>query len=290
MGRKILAAIAALVLLTAPLSAVLAATDSGINITSPQNGDSIQQSNIQVAGTAPASVLVDIVITDADTSKSLIAHQPNGKVEGSVTSDDGGNWVYTPQTQLVPGQFSVQASYTNAQKQTINSPSIRFVIITVTGASEILSNNARRSFIAGGVIGVVLLSALVFHLARRRRRRDDEPRGPEEERPLDRPRKRLKEASQEAQEAQDEIKEVVEDSSSPVFLRTLRGRRYRAQEESKLKALHEETEKIENQLGAAAEQLEQANQEVVKLEEKIGHQTNPLVGGAAEEPKTETKK
>jgi len=292
MSKRFLVLVLTLLLAVAHLSTAFAAsTDSSINITSPHNGDSVLQSNIQISGTAPPSILVNVIITDTDTSRALVAHQSNGRVEGSVTSDDGGAWVYTPQQQLVPGEFSVQASYTNAQKQTINSPSIKFVVITATGASEILSNDTRRSFAAAAVIVTILVIAFGVHLAHRHRHRNDEP---EEESSNDRPRRRLKnedeEAKEEPKEDDQKDKKLAEDSSSPMFLRTFRGRQYRAQEEVKLKALREETEKIENQLGTAAEQLEEANQEVVKLEEKIGHSPNPLAEDVDKEPKTEDKK
>jgi len=271
--------------------AILAATadKTSINITLPQNGDSVLQSNVQITGTAPDSTLINIVITDTDTSKALVAHQNNGQVEGSVTSDDNGNWVYTPQQQLVPGQFSVQASYTNPQQQTINSPAIKFTIITATGASEILSNDTRRTFLAAGIIVVISVLSIIIHLNHRRRKR---AYGEDEESSVNRPRRRLKNTDyvdEDKVEEPDQETKNDEDASSPMFLRTFRGQRYRAQQDAKLKALREETEKIENQLGAAAEQLEEANEKVVKLEEQIGRPVNPMVD-SEDGPKDKAKK
>ena len=166
--------VVALFLCCLPFAGVYAQSTpaDSITITSPKEGDSVVNTAAQISGTAPPSTIVTVVITDTDTNRTGIVHQDTGKVEGTVTAGSDGNWTYVPQHQLVPGQFSVEASYTNDQNQVIDSRSVNFVVLNSKGSSVQVSNSLLRGLVIWGGLVIILIVAIVAFLINRRRRGD----------------------------------------------------------------------------------------------------------------------
>jgi hypothetical protein len=147
-------------------------SDEAIAITSPKEGASISSASTQITGTAPPSTIVKVVITDTDTGRAGVAHQPNGKVEGTVTAGNDGSWAYVPQHQLVPGPFAVEAVYTNDQNQEIESKTINFVVLSEGGSSVRVSSSLLRRLVIWGGLAIALIVLIVVFWTRRKRRMD----------------------------------------------------------------------------------------------------------------------
>jgi Na+-transporting methylmalonyl-CoA/oxaloacetate decarboxylase gamma subunit len=143
-----------------------------ITITSPKEGDSIVNTAAEINGTSPPSTIVTVIITDTDTNRPGIAHQANGKVEGTVTAGADGLWAYVPQHLLVPGQFSAQASYTNDQNRVIDSKSVHFVVLNNKGSSVQFSSSLVSRLVIWGALLVILIVTIIIFLVNRRRRMD----------------------------------------------------------------------------------------------------------------------
>lgn len=136
-------------------------------IVSPKSGDTIINTNAQFTGQASANAIVRLTLTDTDTSRSNIAHQPGGKVEATVTTDKDGNWVYVPNESLVPGQFSVQAVYTDADGNSTTSAIVAFSVVDSRGNSTVPSFWV-KAMIASVAIVVVVAALLLVRLFLRR--------------------------------------------------------------------------------------------------------------------------
>lgn len=242
---------AATLMLAGLLHAGTTLADSTITITSPRSSESVIDTNVQISGTAPAGKLIDIIITDADSSKPFVQHQSTGNVDGTVTSDDNGGWVFTPQQRLVPGQFSVYASYNDNNGQPVKSNTVNFVVTTAGGSSEILS----RAFIRQTIIAIVVIILVVVWLIlyRRRARRRNQSGG------ISRP------ASSDTTE--------LDAHEGPLFMKTREGREFQSQQSKNLKLFEEETRKIEDELAKTAEELERTNEEVVELRHGLENKT-----------------
>lgn len=167
-GRTVLLALALLCWLPAGGAWAQSSTAGGVTITSPKEGDSVVNTSAQFIGTAPPGTIVSIVITDTDTNRVGIAHQPGGKVEGAVTTGSDGTWAYVPQHTLVPGQFSVQASYTSDQNAVVNSKAVRFVVLNSSGSSAQFSSSLLRRLIVWGGLAILLIVLIAVFFVNRR--------------------------------------------------------------------------------------------------------------------------
>ncbi|MBI5088818.1 MAG: hypothetical protein HZB15_08175, partial [Actinobacteria bacterium] len=142
---------------------------AGITITQPLNGDTMVNVSPQVSGTAPPQTLVLVSIVDTDTGRGGVKHQPNGQIDGSVTSDANGQWVFVPQVDMVPGAFEATASYVTDDDRTVQSAPMRFVVVNESGAS------AEPTSGFPWMVALVLLAALLiagfvaYRIIRRRR-------------------------------------------------------------------------------------------------------------------------
>ena len=112
-------------------------SSTAVAIDEPRPDDTVVGTQLQISGTAPPGVVVSVNIVDADTARHNIVHQPNGRIDGSVTSGSDGGWVFVPEVQIVPGQFDAQASYASGQHQTITSAKVPFVVVDASGQSQI---------------------------------------------------------------------------------------------------------------------------------------------------------
>lgn len=157
-----------LILLSAALLFGSASTVSAASITTPRSGDTIINTNAQFTGQATANAIVKVVLTDADTSRSNIAHQPGGKVEASVTSDKDGNWVYVPHETLVPGQFTIQVTYSDGSGNEITSAAVAFSVVDSRGNSTVPSFGV-KVIVALVIFAVLIVVLLLLRLLARKR-------------------------------------------------------------------------------------------------------------------------
>lgn len=240
------------------------ADSNQISITNPTPGETVINTNAQISGKAPQNTIVTVTILDTDTNVNTIAHEPNGRVEGTVTTDSNGDWTYVPQTQLVPGRFSVQASYTTPQNQSMQSATVDFVVVNALGSSEQLSTTALRQFliVTGSVLSVIVIVVVVLIRRYIRKKRgitmanthSQSPKNGSSETP-DKTGKQI---------TIEETREVEADEPlAPLFTRTEEGREY-------VRRLDAEAKSIEEELLRAAERLEQTNAQVSALR---GHLT-----------------
>jgi hypothetical protein len=150
------------------------ANTAGVTITSPTEGQSLINTNVEISGTAPAGVLVGVTITDSDVNQPLVEHQPFGKIQGSVTSDQDGRWVFTPQQEVVPSSFKVQAIYVTADDQEVSSRTIQFVATTSSGSAHVFSRSTiRGALVAAGGLFLFFLWLCIVLIRHHRRRRHE---------------------------------------------------------------------------------------------------------------------
>jgi hypothetical protein len=153
----------AVILLSVPHFAG-AATD--ITLSNPQSGGTIVNTSAQITGTAPANTIVRVTITDAVPNRPNVAHIKGGKVSGVATSDKNGQWIYVP-TILVPGQYTVQASFTGENNKMTQTGIVPFVIVDKEGNSYTAAVSLQRLIVLGLMAFAVLLFAYIFIVVRR---------------------------------------------------------------------------------------------------------------------------
>jgi hypothetical protein len=86
--------------LIATITPTVAATASGeIKIISPTNNENIATQKPEIFGTGPASKKLTITIESPET------------ITATVTTDNQGNWTFTPPTNLSPGEHTVTLAY-----------------------------------------------------------------------------------------------------------------------------------------------------------------------------------
>lgn len=222
-------------------------------ITSPREGETIVNTNIQITGTAPPNELVQIKIVDTDTNLPAIEHQSTPQLAGSVTTDTNGEWVFVPQQQLVPGQFSVQASHVSSDGsgQVHSSAVVKFVAVDATGSRGWLSKLIKRRILIAAGLFVLLLVWVYLAFVRKKRRQGSAVQ------------------SQATSTAEEEAAKPAVEEVSSLFAKTPEGKKYLEAQSEKLAVLDEEADKIQQDLAKAAEQLEATNEEVEQFRKDI---------------------
>lgn len=232
--------------------------------------------NAEFSGKGPKNTLITVEITDTDTSRPIIEHQKFGRVSGSATSDADGDWVFVPQDELVPGKFSVYATY-KAQNQTVKSEEVQFTVVDEGGSSGRLSTPTIRRLIIGiGVMLLVIITCIVVLVRRRHHHAESPGRRPEA-------------ATGSAPTEQPEASQTQEQPPS-LFLRTDAGKNFVEQEQKRMSALDAEAIKIEAELAEAAQQLERTNAEVAQLRQRlVTHSSIPPDSPTKNPKSTKTK-
>jgi hypothetical protein len=269
-----------------------APSPSGVAISQPQNGDAMVNVSPQISGTAPPQTLVLVSMVDTDTGRGGVKHQPNGRIDGSVTSDANGQWVFVPQVDVVPGSFEVVASYVTDEGKTVQSAPMRFVVVNESGASA-EPTTGFKWMVALVLLAVVLaIGFVIFRVVRKRRH----PSGPEGHRrfwPRRAPRgveppPSMPVAHAEAPRSARRAPERLESTrvptrdvpvgweelapvnvGAPLFINTAAGRAYQEEQERKLRAMEAEMQSIERALAATAESLEQSNSTIISLRRQL---------------------
>ena len=215
--------------------------------------------HLQIAGTAPPAWLVSVAIIDTDLSRTEIAHQPNGRVDGSVTSDASGHWVFVPPVKMTPGNFDVVASYVSSGNQTIESSVVRFVIVNESGDSTVPSGSLKWKLALTGIVIVLAIGGLVLYRRRSRPNHNDAPVA------------RLRPPSGQDPEPQvGSVDPYVE--SVPLFMNTAAGQAYKRQQARKMEGLEREVRAIQSALVDSAEALERSNRAVAALRRQLHEQ------------------
>lgn len=102
----------------------------------PTNGQVIVSSSLTISGKAPAGALITVTIQDEDYQKTFQVHEMNLIFNGTTTSDKNGDWVFIPPSNLVPGRFSVSASYLNASNASVSVDKVFFTVADTNGATS----------------------------------------------------------------------------------------------------------------------------------------------------------
>ena len=237
---------------------------SGMTISQPQSGETIVNTRLQVSGTAPPAWLVSVSIIDTDLGRTEIAHQPNGRVDGSVTSDASGHWVFVPPVKMTPGKFDVSASYIASNNQVVDSPTVQFVVVNESGESSIPSSSLKWKVLLIGMFVLVAIGGTVVYRRSRRGRASNDP-------PVARPRPASPEGSGPQAGA---AASYVE--STPLFMHTTDGRAYQRDQARKMAGLEREMKAIQSALVDSAEALERSNRAVAALRHQLHEQLAQL--------------
>ena len=143
------------------------ASQPSITLASPQQREVMVNTNVKFSGKSSPGVIVDVTVTDEDTNNKSIQHQSLSKLNGSATTGKDGGWLYVPQYQFVPGEYSVTASFNDPKLGSIQSEKIFFTIVDPNGASNwpIIS---RTWIISMSAVGAAIFFAIIFLIWRRR--------------------------------------------------------------------------------------------------------------------------
>jgi len=209
----------------------------------------VVNSRLQIAGTAPVAALVSITITDIDLFRSNIAHQPTGRVDGSVTSDAAGQWVFVPEVHITQGLFEARASFAGPQGQAVESAAVQFVVVNQAGQSEVPASSLKWQVGIVLVILALLGAAVIAVFVRRRRLRRDEGL----HRVHHRRRRHGRDRSQSPRALADD---PAPRTSRPLFMSTDQGRSYQRDQAHKMHAMDDEMQAIERALADTAEALD----------------------------------
>lgn len=263
-------------------------SDDAIVIASPGDGEVVVGHNAEFNGEAPKNTLVTIEITDADTNRPLVEHQKFGHISGSTTSDAEGDWVFVPQQELVPGKFTVQASYKdNKDGHVVKSEEYTFTVVDDGGSSGRFSDQTIRRILVGAIIlGLILITVVIglIHHHRKKKRAQDQPSAPvvrdKEVEPV-----AIQQVEQQEAPEPPEPASAPEPAPAPViktdqqsgslFLHTEQGQQYLREQSERMGALDEEAVKIEEELAIAAQQLERTNAEVAELRQRLAQKESP---------------
>lgn len=213
-----------------------------ITIMTPQEGNVMTNRNAEFRGTAYKNALVNITITDIDTGSVFIEHQDSGRVTGTATSDDNGNWSFVPQQQLIPGKFNISAAIADSSRP---SNTINFYVTDENGASSWMATWLKYAII-GCIIALVLIG-IVIAIRHWRQRDGDQPYNEEETRYEERP---VYEAPVREEYI---VRREVPDGMNV----------------DQLAELDQDAALVEKDLSAAARQISRASQEVTEFRDKI---------------------
>lgn len=128
-----------------------------LSIAIPSQGQVITTTSLTISGKAPAGVLITVTIQDEDYQKAFQVHEINLITNGTTTSDKNGDWVFIPATNLVPGRFSVSASYLNASNANVSVEKIFFTVADGNGSTSWFS-------IPGGTLIIIFVIIIIFLL------------------------------------------------------------------------------------------------------------------------------
>jgi hypothetical protein len=239
---------------------------AGATVTRPQTGDTIVNTGLEIVGTAPPAWLVSVSIVDTALDRTGIQHQPNGRVDGSVTSDASGHWVFVPQVKIVPGSFEVSASYTSSNNQVVESAGVRFVVVNAAGESSLPSSTAwwKLAIAVLVLIGVGYVAYREYrrhHGGRRERQSHSRPHVPH-----------MPHMPHMPQHAVHSSSIAAIDESKPLFLGTTDGQAYQRNQASKMQAMEDEMRVIQRALADSAEALERSNRAITALHRQIRHE------------------
>ncbi|WP_261165446.1 Ig-like domain-containing protein [Microbacterium sp. Marseille-Q6965] len=125
-----------------PIGFEVDTTAPGVGITSPADGD--VTSAPVIAGTSEPGSTVTVVVTG-----------PNGPVPGTVTTDPStGGWVFTPDTPLPDGDYTVEVSAEDAAGNTGSAGPVSFDVTDTAPAVEILSLADGTAFSDPGAVSI----------------------------------------------------------------------------------------------------------------------------------------
>jgi hypothetical protein len=121
---------------TLAVQATTQAPRSIITIDYPSEGAVLVESNLIFSGKAPANTLVSVDITDDDFTNASIEHQTLLHTLGTTTSDGSGKWVFSSQSKLELGKYTVSVSFSDPQYGKIEAGPVRFIVTDVMGKSQ----------------------------------------------------------------------------------------------------------------------------------------------------------
>jgi len=133
----------------------------------PRSREAVVNTGVKFSGKTSPGVIVDVVVTDEDNNRKFFQHQSSSRLNGNATADKNGEWVFIPQFQFVPGEYSATASFADAKLGTIQSGRVFFTIVDSNGASYWYPINNTW---LGIVLGIVVLMVLGYFLFLRKRR------------------------------------------------------------------------------------------------------------------------
>lgn len=106
-----------------------------ISLVNPAQGQIVLSSSLTFTGKAPSGVIVSITLQDEDYQRIFQVHEVNLITNGTTTSDRNGDWVYVPSKSLVPGRYSVIASFQTDSSGSISTDKVFFTVADDTGAT-----------------------------------------------------------------------------------------------------------------------------------------------------------
>ncbi|MFZ2189020.1 MAG: hypothetical protein WAV73_05675 [Candidatus Moraniibacteriota bacterium] len=140
---------------------------SVISFEFPRSREAVVNTGVKFSGKTSPGVIVDVVVTDEDINRKFYQHQSSSRLNGNATADKNGEWVFIPQFQFVPGEYSATASFADAKLGTIQSNRVFFTIVDSDGASHwYLISSVWFSIVFG--IGISIALGYFFFLRKRR--------------------------------------------------------------------------------------------------------------------------
>ncbi len=107
-----------------------------IVLNSPGQREIILNTNIKFSGKTSPGVIVNVTVSDEDLEKKFIQHQSSSKMGGNVTADKNGDWVYVPQFDFIPGEYSAVAYFSDPKLGSIQSERVFFTVVDGNGSSQ----------------------------------------------------------------------------------------------------------------------------------------------------------
>jgi len=103
---------------------------------------------------------LDVWSSDEDLDKKFVKHKSRSKMKGTATADKDGSWVYVPQFQFVPGEYSAVASISDSKLGNIQSDRVFFTVVDGKGASQWSIINQTWIWIGIGILIFIFLLAI----------------------------------------------------------------------------------------------------------------------------------
>lgn len=141
-----------------------------ISISTPGQGQVITSNGFTVAGKAPAEQIIEVTIQDEDYQNSFQVHQQSIITNLATTSDKNGDWVAVPTVNLVPGRFSVMASFQNGTSGIMSTDKIFFSIADNSGSTVQFTIPVEISIILVVILLILLVVLLIFRSRRNKHR------------------------------------------------------------------------------------------------------------------------